>query len=261
MNSETSPGTASARKRSLTEISVDYSDFERLMESIDIDDISDEDRARLEAFEKDLVNERDTKFDNCGGLIKDWEALGTAQKAEGDRIKALGTAKLNKAKFLKLRLLGYFQAHNIDKPIETLRYKFSRQTNGSVPVKLSEQASTKPVELPERYRRVKYEPDLEKIGDDLARQEVLRKTFAALEILRKLGLLDAGPDDIPEDQWQAEYAENVAQLAALGKAFTDHVATLSAEDIASLEIEKKDLDSMLDGVATLGERGEHLRIR
>lgn len=166
-------------KRTLYDISVDYSDLEQLMDSID-GDITPDDEERIAEFLKDLDKDRDTKFDNYGGLIKEWEALGNAQQDEGKRIARLGEIKLNKAKYLKLRLLGFFQFHNITTAIETLRFKFRRQANGGkLSVVVNQEYLDAPETLPAEFTKTVVFPDMDKIREALEGADEEAKTLAA----------------------------------------------------------------------------------
>jgi hypothetical protein len=264
MSEPNNQGAATAAARTLYEISVDYSDIEQLMESIDIDEISEQDESRIAQFIADLAKERDKKFDNCGGFIQSQTLLGESQVAEGKRMLALGTSKLNKAKYLKQRLLGFMQFHKVDKPIHTERFRFSRAGNGGkMPVRLSADAENNPVELPERYRRVTYSPHLDNIREDLERLAEIEKVFGALaaigEMERMEGVVNLRQSHLSEDE-QAAYDQHKMFVDSLGKAFIERATKYTADELAEFDIEKRDLESLLNGVGELGERGEHLRI-
>jgi hypothetical protein len=120
---------AEPKTRTLYDISTDYFEFEQLLESID-GDITPEDGTRIDAWLQNLDQERDKKLDAYGGLIKHLELRGANRTEEGKRISRLGEVDINKAKYLKRKLLGFFQFHVIVDAIQTLRFKFKKCANG-----------------------------------------------------------------------------------------------------------------------------------
>lgn len=164
-------------KRSLYDISTDYSEFEDLLDRIDLDAISDEDQAQLDAFMADLEHERDVKLDGYGRFIKEREYIGKARTEEAKRIAKLGQIEMNKATYLKNRLLMFFESHGINETIQTLHFKFRKQANGGVaPLVMNE--DVQPESLPERFVKTVLVIDREEIRAALEAGEQL--AFAKL---------------------------------------------------------------------------------
>ncbi len=201
--------------RTLFEISEDLVALDSLLDEVGGEVTDEQAEAAIEKWFAELGEERDKKIDGYCSLIKQKEAVAKARKAEADRIEALATVDKNAASRLKGRLKLFFEAHDIEK-LETDRFKVAIQNNGgALPVILTEDATEHPEELPEQYRRVVFQPNLENIKKDLERVADL-KQFLAM-----------APDD---------------------------------NDPGTVR-EFNNLKDSLSTIATLGERGNHLKIR
>ena len=150
-------------KRGLFDISEDLLALSDLLEEQD-GDITDAE----EAFDKwfaELGAERDEKLDGYAWLIASITADVNAIKDEIDRLKARKTSFENKAKRMKERLELFLKVQGIDK-IETSRHTFALQKPGGKPkFVLADFFAEHPEELPEGFRRVKFEADLNAIRE------------------------------------------------------------------------------------------------
>lgn len=153
--------------KNLFEISDDLLALDALLDEIG-GDISDaEAEAAVDAWLKELGAERDSKLEAYAYLIKENEARAAALKEEAARLKARREAAENKADRLKTRLEIFLKVQGIDR-IQTERFTFALQKPGGKPrVAIAEAYEENPVELPERFRRVKFEADLNAIREAL----------------------------------------------------------------------------------------------
>lgn len=159
-------------KRTLFDISEDLLALADLLDEQDGDVTETE--AQFDAWFAELGEARDEKLDSYAYLIKESEADADRLKDEIDRLRSRKTAAENKAKKLKERLEMFLKIQGIEK-IKTDRFTFALQKPGGKPrVELLEKYAEHPEELPEGWRRVKFEPNLEAIreaieaGDDVA---------------------------------------------------------------------------------------------
>jgi hypothetical protein len=121
----------------------------------------------LEAEMDALLAQGEEKIDGYCALIKEFEAKAKIRAEESTRISKLAQSDAAVASRLKTRLHEFLTRSDTQK-IETLRFKVRRQKNGGrVPVILDEYFASHPEELPERYRKVVFTPDLEQIREDL----------------------------------------------------------------------------------------------
>lgn len=162
--------------KTLFQISDDLLAIDALLDEMEGDITNPEAEAAIDQWFAELGTERNAKLESYGYLIKELEARASGIKEEVARLRARQQASENKAERLKARLEVFFQLHNIDK-IATTAFTFAMQNPGGKPkVQLRDEFAENPVELPEGYRRVKFEADLISLrealeaGDETAQQ-------------------------------------------------------------------------------------------
>lgn len=161
--------------KSLWEIGADMRALEETIIEAD-GDISDEETEKIiDGWFAEIGAERDLKLDNYAAFIKMLEARAAVRKAEAQRIMALAAPDENLAARLKARLKEFFENHVGDgEKIDTARFKISLVNNGgALPVILDEQIVAHPEEIPEGYRRVVFQADLNAIREALNNGEEL----------------------------------------------------------------------------------------
>lgn len=163
--------TKSANSRTLTEISESYSELEVLIEQ-NGGEITPDVEKQIDEYFANLGKERDAKIENYCGYIRELEFRAAARIEEGKRIQNLGKTGENKAKYLKSRLLNFMSLHKVEK-VDTLRFVVTRAKNAAAPVVLADWVKTDPAQLEERFRRVKFEPNLDEITKALKDGEEL----------------------------------------------------------------------------------------
>lgn len=156
--------------KSLLDISNDYQEYFALLESIDLDELSDAERSQLESFEAQLEEDRDRKLDNIGAFIKDLEARAKSRNEIAKQMASLAKADENKARYLKSMILTFFQIHGL-KTINTLRCRITRSQNGGKEPLVIEDID--PTSLPEEFQKVVVTPDTERIREELEAGAVL----------------------------------------------------------------------------------------
>lgn len=159
-------------KRTLFDITEDLLALADLLDEQDGDITETE--AQFDAWFAELGEERDNKLDGYAYLIRDCEAEAERLKDEVDRLRARKTAAENKAKKLKERLEVFLKIQGIEK-IKTDRFTFALQKPGGKPkVEVEAKYLEHPEELPEAFRRVKFEANLDALreafeaGDEVA---------------------------------------------------------------------------------------------
>lgn len=135
-------------------------------------ELSEENERAYDEFWAEFEANRDRKLESIGYVIRD--LLGRAEiiDAEINRLTKRKTALFNNAARLKARVHENLKATGEQK-VETTTFTFRRQKNGGkVPVVLDPYYAANPVELPERYRKVEFKPDLERIREDLESSDI-----------------------------------------------------------------------------------------
>ena len=158
-------------KRSLYEISKDFSELENLLDSID-EDLSADDKNMVDTFLKGLEEDRDKKIDAIIAVIRTFDSRSEVRKKESDRIAKLAKYDANKVKRLKWMILNFLQTHDVKK-IETDFNTVTRTENGVAPVILDKYFEENPNELEERFRLVSFKPNLKEIAQALKDGEKL----------------------------------------------------------------------------------------
>lgn len=145
----------------LLEISEDLLALELLIDDCTSDDgeLDPAVAAPLDEWFAQLMEDRDRKLDNYGALVREKLLRAKARKEEMDRLSARIKADENQAKYLKQRMLEFFDRHGIKK-LDTRRFKFSARGNGGLePLDKPEDPTT----LPEEYQRITVEADTDAI--------------------------------------------------------------------------------------------------
>lgn len=173
MKKQRAAGTAKAsdKTKTLYEISRDYSEFEDLVNSIE-GEVSADDESKLAEYLAVMNKDRDQKFDNYVGYIRDLEARTEARKNEAERFAKLARVGENKIKRLKWVLLNFMQTHKLEK-VETNRFVLRKAQSASAPVVLDDRYIQNPEELEERFRTVTFKPNLKEIAQALKDGEEL----------------------------------------------------------------------------------------
>lgn len=188
---------STTKKRTLLDIRNDYSDFFELLEAIDLEEVSDDDQARLNAFLETLDKERDKKLDNIGAYIKDLQARAKARKQIVDEMQSLYKTDTNKVTWLKNLLLNFFTDQKIEKAIDTVRCKFWTQRNSQATLTLPEAVKERQflfideetlAVIPEQYRKQVWVVNTAPLREDLEanlvvqeRVEQIRKQMAEIQ--------------------------------------------------------------------------------
>ena len=149
--------------RTLFDISEDLLALYERLEELGGDVSAPEVEQEIEAWFEHLGHERDQKLDNYAALIRELEARAKARKAEADRLAARAHRDTEHAKYLKQRLVLFFQKHHL-RTVETPRYRLTIQrSGGKTPVVLH----AEPEALPPDFQRVKINADLNAIREAL----------------------------------------------------------------------------------------------
>lgn len=122
------PSTAYSGMSTLNELSQDLINLEWNLEQA----ANDEARAVLVSAYLETTGAAKDKIDGYASLISELEARAAYRKAEAARLAGRAKQDEGTAKFLRSRLLAYFDCHNIT-TLETARYKL---TSGNVGGKL-----------------------------------------------------------------------------------------------------------------------------
>ena len=108
-------------------------------------------------------------MDNYAALIQELDARAAARKEEAKRLADAARRDEQKATYLKERLHGFFRRHGIDR-LDTRRYSLRvARHGGKLPVVVDLDAD----DLPERFRRARFSPDLTALREALESGEDL----------------------------------------------------------------------------------------
>ena len=131
-------------------------------------EVTDEQVERtIDEWFAELGEERDSKLNGYGFLIRALEGRAAILKEEVSRLRARQQTAENKVARLKGRLEVFLKLHGLDK-VETDAFTFALQKPGGKPkVGLDQRFLDAPEELPEGLRRVTFEPDLTAIREKL----------------------------------------------------------------------------------------------
>lgn len=155
-----------AEVSTLLEISEDLLSLEAVVDEFTTEDgeIDPKVAEAIEQWFAELEEDRDRKLDNYGALVREKLLRAKSRKEEADRLQALVRADENQAKYLKQRMLEFFDRHKIKK-LDTHRFRFSVRGNGGLePLDKPEDPTT----LPEQYQRKIIEADTDTIRKALA---------------------------------------------------------------------------------------------
>ena len=163
----------------LFEISAELLELEYLMTSLDGEIPEGAEGEALAKYFATVHENRDEKLDNYAALIRQLEARAEVRKAEAARLTKLQKADEKAAERLEARLKQFFEVQKIDKTFHTRRATFQFRAPGKPKVLLTEKGEKQAVDLPEGYRRAKFEADKIAIYAALTgTDEVLKKTLA-----------------------------------------------------------------------------------
>jgi hypothetical protein len=164
-------------ERKLYEIGDDFKTLETLLDEIEGDVTDDAVAGIIEKWQAENQMNLELKLDGIGAIVKEYDHWVESRNFEAARLTALAKADSHKSKRIKEWVKGFLtsQSDQISLPIKTPRFNFNVQNNGGVvPVKLSEYAEKYPEELPEKYRRVVFQPNLDNMREDLLRLAELK---------------------------------------------------------------------------------------
>jgi len=151
----TAPAKAEVQRRSLFSISTEISELINLLDEIEDDDRESE--QLITSWLEQLDSERDRKLDNYAALISELEAKAEVRQKEAQRLAKLAASDEKRAALLKERLKWFFETNKL-KTVETARYKLTlAKSGGKAPLVLDDSIS--PTSLPEKFQKVKVEPD------------------------------------------------------------------------------------------------------
>ena len=191
-------GSVPERKKTLWNIAAEWSEFGQFIGSINLEEVSEEDAAKLAKFQEDLEEERDKKLDNCGKLIRNMEDSGNVCLAEAsrfqteaDRLTNLGNSRLKQAGYVKDLIKRVFKSKGWKK-IPTTNFEFTRTEPGGDPAVIVEsQYENDPNLLDARF--VNQVPEFQKAAfETLYKSKVpLEKKLA--ERIIELGIVKINP--------------------------------------------------------------------
>jgi len=125
----------------------------------------------IDAWETELATDLEAKADSYAALIAEFEARAEARVAEANRIKAKAEADRRAADSLRERLRYVWETRQLGK-VQTARYTIALAKNGGVaPLEIRG-------EIPERFQKIRREPDRDAIRAALLAGEPL--DFASL---------------------------------------------------------------------------------
>lgn len=151
--------------RTLFEITNDLQALDDLLTEVGGEVTEADAEEAIDRWLSELANERENKLNAYAYLIKSLDAQSSALKDEVDRMRARKTATENKISKLKERLQYHLETQGIDK-VQTDLFTFAVQKSGGKPkMILNEYFERHPEELPEGFRRVKFEPNLDAIRE------------------------------------------------------------------------------------------------
>lgn len=155
----------------LYEIGEDMEALNLLLEEIEGEIEGDEMDAAIDQWIAENADNLKDKADGYGKLIQNKLGQAKMLKEEVQRLQGKAQAATNLANRLKARLHNFMTWQKMDS-LESTLFKFKVQKNGGkTPVILEEAMRVRPEELPEGYRRVVFEPDLEAIREALENGE------------------------------------------------------------------------------------------
>lgn len=113
------------------------------------------------------------KLDGYAALITEMLGRAKIRREEAERLSNRARIDENSAKYLKVRLLEFFQTHG-HKKIETARYRISVANNGG---KQPMEIDLQPDDLPDEFQRIEVKADQEAIRSAL---EKIKLPFARM---------------------------------------------------------------------------------
>lgn len=175
--------------KTLFEISADIRELEYKLLELDGELPEGEEGDALEALFDQFHNDRDRKLDNYAAVIFEAEARAVVRKTEAARMTALAKADEKLAERLRARLGQYFAENVPDGAIATNRFTFKLKKPGAAPVVLTNKGQKEAVDLPEAFRRAKFEADKTAIGEVLRSESDDEETVRLKEELAEFAVL------------------------------------------------------------------------
>lgn len=178
-------------KQTLFEISQDARALDELLEEMD-GELSPENEAAFDELNRELEQSQTRKVRACLEVIERRTTMRKAREEKARKLLAFARTDENIERRVKTLLIAYLRSRGLEK-LETEDFKLRIQKNGGKnPVVLNEYFERNPQELPERYRKVVFQPDLERLREDLCRIEEDDATTAADEAEHYAHLGDRG---------------------------------------------------------------------
>ena len=176
MTTHATPSETLPARRTLYQIGDDHAALEDMLYELGGDISDDQVEAAIQEWMAEIQGDLAKKADGYICLIRNLESQAASRKAEADRLATLARVETNAAARLKDRL-HQFMLHSGIQRIDTERFRITVAKNGgNVPLILDE--SVQPEQLPETFRRVRYEADKDAIRATLEAGHGL--TFAKL---------------------------------------------------------------------------------
>jgi hypothetical protein len=168
--------------RTLFNISDDLLALDALLDEIDGDVTEGNTEDIIDGWLSALQGDLSDKLTSYGFLIRSLESDVKGIKDELDRLKARKSARENRVTALKERLEAFMKVQGKDR-IETPVFTFALQKAGGKPkVTVADHYLEHPEELPEGFRRVKFEVDLVAVREQLEAGNEDVKEWASLEV-------------------------------------------------------------------------------
>jgi DNA gyrase/topoisomerase IV subunit A len=150
------------RGKSLHLLTAELEDLDELIDSIEGEEITPELEAELEAAVQQLLEQRDstyeqwlTKIDNYCAAITNRHALSKQRKSEAERLSKLAATDTKRVDWMKQQLKKCLESQGVKK-LSLHRFHLTISQNGGVlPLKLACEVD----ELPPQFQRIEVSPD------------------------------------------------------------------------------------------------------
>ena len=150
------------RGKSLHQLTAELQDLDELIDSIEREEITPELEAELEAAAQQLLEQRDStyeqwlsKVDNYCAAITNRHALSKQRKSEAERLSKLAATDSKRVDWMKAQLQKCLEAQGVKK-LSLHRFHLTISKNGGqLPLKLLCEAA----QLPSQFQRIEVSPD------------------------------------------------------------------------------------------------------
>ena len=150
------------RGKSLHQLTAELQDLDELIDSIEGEEITPELEAELEAAVQQLLEQRDStyeqwlsKVDNYCAAITNRHALSKQRKAEAERLSKLAATDSKRVEWMKQQLKSCLESQGVKK-LSLHRFSLTISNNGGVlPLKLVCEVE----QLPPQFQRIEVSPD------------------------------------------------------------------------------------------------------